>query len=29
MIAVKIADPGELDALMSKDDYYKMIKEME
>jgi glycine cleavage system H protein len=29
MIAVKIADPSELDALMSKDDYYKMIKEME
>ena len=29
MIAVKIADPGELDAMMSKDDYYKMLKEME
>jgi len=29
MIVVKIADPSELDALMSKDDYYKMIKEME
>ena len=29
MIAVKIAEPSELDALMSKDDYYKMIKEME
>jgi len=29
MIAVKIADPSELDALVSKDDYYKMIKEME
>jgi len=29
MIAVKIADPSELDALVSKDDYYKMIKELE
>ena len=29
MIAVKIADPSELDALMSKDDYYKTIKETE
>ena len=29
MIAVKFADASELDALMSKDDYYKMIKEME
>ncbi len=29
MIAVKIADPSELDALISKGDYYKMIKEME
>ena len=29
MIAVKIADESELNAMMSKDDYYKMIKEME
>ena len=29
MVAVKITDASELDALMSKDDYYKMIKEME
>jgi glycine cleavage system H protein len=29
MISVKLADPGELDAMMPKDDYFKLLKEME
>lgn len=29
MIAVKFADASELDAMMPKNDYYKMLKEME
>ena len=29
MIEIKVSDPGELDALMVKDDYVNMLKEME
>lgn len=29
MIEIKMSDPGELDALMEKDDYVNMLKEME
>jgi glycine cleavage system H protein len=29
MIAVKLSDSSELDALMTRDGYYKMLKEME